>query len=59
MTEYCFYIELTSPIITVEADSKEDAERIGEKYLKNKDGDLIYRVLSNLYIGEVWKKETE
>lgn len=59
MTEYCFYIELISPIITVEADSEEDAVRIGEKYLKNKDGDLMYKILSNLYIGEVWKKETE
>ena len=59
MTEYCFYLELVSPIITVDADSVEDAERIGEKYLENKDGDLVYKIMSNLYIGEIWEKEKE
>jgi len=57
MNRYAFYVELTSPVITIEADSKKEAEKIAEEYLHRPE--LQYKVMSNLYVGELWELKEE
>lgn len=59
MTKYSFYLELTPPIFTVDAESLEEAQNIADKMIAEFGDKVAYRVTSNLYAEEFWETETE
>lgn len=59
MTKYAFYLELTPPVFTVDAETIEEATKKAEEMIVRCDADMQYKIHTNLYADEFWELEGE